>query len=155
VLICFLADSCNFPNEYDQASSFWSQEQLDSRLAGCTSIIGWLNIARNYTGSFVLNNITTITGGIGTYDDDSSESTGLTSIEASGLLSTQELRIYRAPMLNNVTFPDLTSIGNLKLDLTSKDGEVYFPSLKNATTVSIYGPIFRLDSLSLDYPAPC
>lgn len=143
VLTCFLGFSCFFPDEYDPASSFWIQDQLDSRLAGCTSIDGWLNIAHNYTGSFVLNNITNITGGIGTYDENREDLTALTSIQANGLISIQELRIYRVLTLKNVSFPNLKSIDNLKLDLTSDDGELYFPSLENANTVSIYGPISK------------
>lgn len=143
MLICSLAYSCIFPNEYDPAYSFSSQDQLDSRLTGCTSIDGWLNIARNYSGSFVLNNITTITGGIGTHNEDRSDLTALTSIQANGLIGIQELKIYRVPALKNVSFPDLTSIDNLKLDLTSDNGAIYFPSLNNATTVSLCGPISK------------
>lgn len=142
VLMCFLGYLCNLSSQYDPNSIFWSQEQLDARLAGCTSINGWLNIAHNFSGTFVLNNISSIVGGIGTVHDASSQSTTLTSIEAHGLQSVQQLSIFHVPMLKNVSFPDLISIGNLNLDL-EHDVEIYFPSLTNATAVSISGPVSR------------
>lgn len=137
-----LANPCNTTNEYDISTAFSSQDDLDSRLAGCTTINGWLHISLNYTGSFVLSNITNISGGISTYGG-SGNSTALTSIEANDLISIDELTIFNVPALNNVSFPNLESIRQLSVSLTNIDGELHFPSLKNATIVLLNGPISR------------
>ncbi|KUJ06365.1 uncharacterized protein LY89DRAFT_692498 [Mollisia scopiformis] len=142
-----LASPCNTSDEYDISTAFSSQDDLDQRLAGCTSIDGWLHIAHNYTGSFILNNITNIAGGISTYDG-AGNSTGITSIEANGLLSVQELVVFGVPTLENISFPDLVTIDNIGVDLAS-GGELHFPSLTNCTTIVLSGSISRMDFSSL------
>ena len=78
----------------------------------------------------MLSNVTSISDGIYTYDDDIGESnaTLITSIEVNDLTSMSTLSIVKAPLLTTISFPKLSTIIDTRLDGL---GEAFlnFPSL--------------------------
>jgi hypothetical protein len=118
---------------------------VDAKLKGCTTIHGYISMLANYTGSFVLSNVTSISDGICTYDYDIGESnaTLITSIEVKDLTSMSMLSIVKAPLLTTISFPKLSTINDTRLE---GHGEAFlnFPSLSAvAEDMTISGRVSR------------
>lgn len=88
-----------------------NQDDIDRMLAGCTSIEGDINIADNYTGSFFISNITSISGGIGNFNAVPL----LTSIEVQDLTSIAAINIFNASILTTISFPDLFTVEDINI----------------------------------------
>ena len=113
--------------------------------AGCTSIIGDIIIANNYTGSFVLSNVTSISSGIATQNGDfdslPAQVPSLTSIEVRNLTSIATITIINATALTSVSFPDLSTLGGIEVQAASGLA-LGFPSLQNVSEyISIHGDV--------------
>lgn len=129
-MIGTLAIECRFTAEPFIA---WNQEQVDTVLAGCTSIRGSIEIAANYTGSFSLSNITSISESIaiGYGEDDSKPGTGVTSINVRDVESIRGIELSRVPLLTSaVSFPHLSTASDITIYTNINEGpSLDFPSL--------------------------
>ncbi len=139
------AIQCNTTDQSGVSLSLSNQDDVDLKLAGCTSISGGLAIAQNYTGPFVLNNITSISGGITTASSTSTTQkvTGLTSFEVNDLIDMGDLHIWNVPALKSITFRNLQSSSRVGLQLELEGVEISFPALENATEFVLCGHISR------------
>lgn len=150
-----LAQICETPYEYyGENDTISSGDDFNRRFGNCTTIVGSLHIARNYSGSLILHDITNVTGHISISAFDGPEESmnltlNLTSIEANVLVSLGDLILFDVPALKSVAFPKLETIGSLEIDFISDDAELSFPSLFNATSLELSGPISRLYSQGL------
>lgn len=121
-----------------------SQEDLNNRSAGCTTIIGDVWIASNYTGTLVLHNVTNITGSIETVTSSSNSQVApqfnLTSIEMPDLVVVSGIFIASSQPLELLSFPKLTSSDNsLQFYTGYTPTNISFPALVNITDLSIIG----------------
>ena len=123
-----------------------NQADIDRLFAGCTSITGDIIIAANYTGSFFLSNVTSISDGIGMqiYPDGSYPPVpSLTSIEVRDLTSISAMNIFNASNLTSISFSDLSTAQDI--DIQALSGlTLNFPSLQNMSGfLQIAGNISR------------
>lgn len=126
-----LARNCFLQPDYTYTAS--NQAELNARIEGCTSIVGILIIGVNYTGSFSLPFVTSISDGIRTeYDYKTSNFTdSLTSIDAENLTSISYLSLTYAPKLAKISFPNLSNVTNsIELEGIGESASIDFPSLK-------------------------
>lgn len=129
---------------YDIPIQILSQEDLNNRSAGCTTIVGYFRIANNYTGSLVLHNVTNITGNIEIEPNSSSlqapSQFRLTSIEMPDLVVASGISISSSQPLDLISFPKLMSSNDsLQFDTGYKPTNISFPALVNTTSLSIVG----------------
>jgi Receptor L domain len=123
-----------------------NQADIDRLFAGCTSITGDIIIAANYTGSFFLSNVTSISDGIGMQNGPDGlylPVPSLTSIEVRDLTSISAMNIFNASKLTSVTFSDLATAEDI--DIQALSGlALDFPSLQNMSGfLQIAGNISR------------
>lgn len=115
-----------------------NQEEIDSTFKDCVSIKSTILIGTNYAGSFVLPEITTFVHSI--YTNDSTTDTDpfeggndwwqsplLTTLVGNGVELVANISIYRAPLLESVSFGKLrwadyitlTKVGKAEIDFSS------------------------------------
>lgn len=116
-------------------------EQVDAISSNCTTFFGSITIRSNYTGPFVLNNVTNITGGL---DMRVPVVENLSSIQLPDLVSVGgSLNLNGIVPDHNLTFPRLESV-NETLELSYfKDGHAHFPSLTRVGRIEILGNVSR------------
>ncbi|OBT54527.1 hypothetical protein VE04_05537 [Pseudogymnoascus sp. 24MN13] len=131
-----LAIPCYVDPEYIYESfTVSSQAELNKAVEGCTSIIGILIIGVNYTGSFSLPFITSISEGIRTeYNYTTGNITdSLTSVDAEHLTSIGYLSLTYSPKLAKISFPNLSNVtSGIELEGIGESASIDFPSLKVA-----------------------
>lgn len=112
---------------------------MDTQLAGCTSINGTIYISSDYTGPFVLYNITSITGEIRAKNEPGPRN-AVTSIIVKDVVEIGAIYVSYAPLLTSISFPDLSTVGNIDVRGTG-GASLDFPSLTtllDSTTLSDY-----------------
>ncbi|KFZ24870.1 hypothetical protein V502_00644, partial [Pseudogymnoascus sp. VKM F-4520 (FW-2644)] len=127
-----LARNCSLDPESEYGSFTASnQAELNARIEGCTSIIGLIKIGVNYTGSFSLPFVTSISNGITTEGDRTGVVTpSLTSIDAGNLTSIGRLSIANTPMLTKISFPNLSDVTyGIGFEGVGESASLDFPSL--------------------------
>ncbi|KAL2860124.1 hypothetical protein BJX68DRAFT_261096 [Aspergillus pseudodeflectus] len=157
-----------------------SQDDLDAIAESCTTIDGDFYISHNYTGSFVLNNVTNITGVVKGTDYLYDRALQLTSFDVRPTRSRARLYPFRA--FYKLEFPPLTefetaqirgnvssisfdslnivrfrlSIGNrYSVDGTTEQTQtsldISLPALENITALNVYGKVSRINVPELAY----
>ncbi|PYH47099.1 uncharacterized protein BP01DRAFT_364113 [Aspergillus saccharolyticus JOP 1030-1] len=129
-------------SESGQGLVIYSQAQLDQLTQNCTQLHGDLVVGTNYTGSFIVHNVTNITSSIGL----NNSTTGLTSLEAPDLVALYSAGFYCPSSLRSISLPRLETAEVL----TVKAGSaitVSTPSLRNVSYLNLYG-----SSISFDFP---
>jgi hypothetical protein len=130
-----------------------SQAAFDATLGNCTTIIGPIFISPNYTGSFVMNNITNMTNDITTYGWLSQKdttgiqittdpSTFLTLLQADRLVSLGQLNLMGVPGLDSISMASLEFVSGLFV-FSTPTMSLSFPRLKNSTNIQIQGGFSR------------
>ncbi|PVH82198.1 hypothetical protein DL98DRAFT_570743 [Cadophora sp. DSE1049] len=140
LLTAVFARECGNETGIITGITVWSQQDADTKLDGCTSLVCALTIGHNYTGDFVLRGVTNLTRGFGTSTgyawtspDETEEGVpGLTSITAPDLLEvgSYSLDLQNATALKSVSFEKLRKTYNLNLELGGLDSSLSFPSLE-------------------------
>ncbi|KFY12706.1 hypothetical protein V492_03712 [Pseudogymnoascus sp. VKM F-4246] len=106
------------------AVTVFNQDDVNTRLKGCTTITGNIYIPNNYTGSFHLPNVTSISGAILANPGRDLEQPGvgweqpalsLTSIEAPLLASVSYLYVINSPEVASISFPNLPTLDRIHL----------------------------------------
>ncbi|KAL4968328.1 uncharacterized protein BDV14DRAFT_167771 [Aspergillus stella-maris] len=116
-----------------------SQDQLDFLAQNCTVIDARIRVSSNYTGPFVLRNVTNITKSI------ESSATRLSTLEFPDLVTFPDgLSAFRARSLTKLSFPELKQAGTLHVDEIGGLVDVEFPSLQNASGLGFWGDIERV-----------
>ena len=110
-----------------------SQNDLDTQLTGCTTIVGSIEIA-NYTGSFALPNVTSVTGSIYTTPDVSN----ITSFEMADLSQTLSISLANVPKLTSINLPGLRTIHAIQIG-GENVAKIYFTSLLTVGSINLYG----------------
>jgi hypothetical protein len=150
-----VCDLTNYTTEgpYRDGFSVETQVAFDATLGNCTTIIGSVFISPNYTGSFIMNNVTNMTQAISTYGSvelDTNYSTWiatdpsplLTSLQADSLVFLQELTISGVQGLNSISMAKLEFVDLLTV-YSNPTMSLNFPRLKNSTGIQIQGGYSR------------
>lgn len=121
-----------------------SQEELDTKLGNCTTILGSIFIEGNYTGSLRLENVTKIDGRIFSSTSISyvPPASLITSIEFPNLKTVGSIQVSNAPSIDSVSFPILSKADMIYLGEIGK-ANVSFPSLITAGSLTISGNTTR------------
>ncbi|KAL3454114.1 hypothetical protein BJX65DRAFT_262829 [Aspergillus insuetus] len=124
-----------------------SQDDLDTIAHSCTTIDGDFYISHNYTGSFVLSNVTNITGQLKGTDYKYGRALQLTSFELPDLQHVSSLSVRFVPSLEKWSLPQLAYTNELYVTIPSKLENLEFPALTELGTTQIRG---NLSSISFD-----
>ncbi|KAF9885249.1 hypothetical protein FE257_000609 [Aspergillus nanangensis] len=138
------AQECD-PNQMDplsNGSGVWtisSQDQLESISNSCSTMVGDINIASNYTGSFILPRVSNITGVI----SDIGLENNLTSIE---LLDAAFLGGFDLTDHNylSISGPNVTEVGRIDI-ANGLSVSVSLPRLGTVAEISLSGGFSNLD----------
>ncbi|KAL4790464.1 hypothetical protein BDV19DRAFT_372238 [Aspergillus venezuelensis] len=140
------ARDCRPDSSYD----IHSQDQLDELSNDCTTINGDIRILKDYTGSFILNNVVNITS-LRTEDSsgDKDPESELTSIELPDLQYVNRLLNIQARHISRLSLPRLISVNESFHVVMRDEGEVHFPALSEAGDITVEGNMTRvhLDTL--------
>lgn len=131
-----MAHFCDFSEEDYYYNTVSNQEDVNTKYQGCTEIYGSIAIALNYTGSFYLANVTSISRSLLTFSSLlSMSSTGdatpnLTSIELPDLNSVGYIGIFGTPALTTMLLPSLTNVSSESFQMSNiGSASLNFPSL--------------------------
>jgi hypothetical protein len=113
-----------------------SQSDADSQLQGCTTVLGSIEIAQNYTGALSLPSVANITGKI--LQENGSNTPYITSIQLENLIYIDSVRIDSAAALESISFPELSSATTLSFNGNSGP-KIDCPSLVTASHINIIG----------------
>jgi hypothetical protein len=118
-----------------------SQEDLNTKSAGCSTIVGHLHIASNYSGPLVLHSITNITGHISSLGNGESQSMNqLLSIEMPDLVVVSGIILTGRQSIALVSFPKLESSNeSIIIYPGAVAANLSFPALVNSTDIIITG----------------
>ncbi|KAL4908714.1 hypothetical protein BDW74DRAFT_72515 [Aspergillus multicolor] len=107
-------------------------------LADCETIIGDIDIHKDFSGSIVLNAVTNFTGRI--MGDVHADNTGLDAIEMPNLVYIVDFRLYRVLGVNSILMPKLESV-TMQLDITqgAEDAVMDFGALTKVNIIDIAG----------------
>ncbi|KAL4934455.1 uncharacterized protein BDV17DRAFT_249300 [Aspergillus undulatus] len=115
------------------------QEDLDAIAQTCTTLTGRLNIRSNYTGSFVLPNVTDIQGGVDQYPGLPLYNTEITSMEFPDLVRADYIELNTLLNLSRLGLPKLESVDVLRLEYFTGLERVNVPELRNASRIEVMG----------------
>ncbi|KAL3476010.1 hypothetical protein BJX99DRAFT_228716 [Aspergillus californicus] len=130
------------------------QTDLDDLVQkGCTTIWGQLHIQSDYNGSFILNNVTNITSGGITTQEEADGVPGVTSIELPDLVTIGgSVNLTRMDNLELLSMPKLKSIpGTLSGIFPQLATSLNFSDLQNVTNIDLVGNFTRLGLESLQH----
>jgi len=126
-----------------------SQQDADTKLAGCSTVTGSIVIASNYSGPLIISNVTSITKSIlinSLYDPTASFLGGqdLTSLQADSVVTMNggDVRLVDLPLLDSVSMSSLQNVTAINV-IFNASGTLNFPSLINATDIHVFGAIER------------
>ena len=122
-----------------------SQNDINTKLNGCTTIVGDIHISSNYTGSIELPGVTNISGLLTTYGPSgtiSAPAPALTSVSLGDLLYIQNVALDGANFLKALLLPKLEIIELLWLNQYSPLG-LSLPSVTNCSDLSLLGNFTR------------
>lgn len=126
-----------------------SQQDADTQLASCDTIIGSIIIGGNYSGPLVIPNITNSTEDI--MVQSIYEPTGLllgpqslTSLQADNVVTMAEgdLCLVDVPVLTYVSMAKLQNADSINIAFNSS-GTLNLPALANASDIHVFGSITR------------
>jgi hypothetical protein len=147
--------NCTYFGVYE-AVLVQNQTDLDSKINGCDTIIGGIFIAPNYTGPFVLSNVSNITASICTNgtpcgnsgDRDETETTPLlTSVQSNSLTSLGgSFELSGVPALKYISMPYLGFVDDIIIS-SNPELSISFPLVKNLTWLQILGGFSRYPTL--------
>ncbi|KFY41315.1 hypothetical protein V494_03084 [Pseudogymnoascus sp. VKM F-4513 (FW-928)] len=140
------------------AVTVFNQDDVNTRLKGCTTITGNIYIPNSYTGSFHLPNVTSIFGAILANPGGDLEQPGvgwqqpalsLTSIEAPLLASVSYLYVINSPNVASISFPNLSTLDRVQLQGLGA-ASLDFPRLEEVHgNMSIIGNISSMNFQNL------
>ncbi|KAL4886166.1 hypothetical protein BJY04DRAFT_178571 [Aspergillus karnatakaensis] len=119
-----------------------SQDQLDFLAQNCTEIDATIYIDGNYSGGFILHNVTNITASLSMahYGGVTPPGYIAPSIEFPDLISALDLSFYDIPALRKLSLPKLERVKTLSLMTTGETpGRLEFPVLHNASRILLRG----------------
>lgn len=154
--ICDLSNyTSSFPNVEPESYVVESQSDFDATFGNCTTIVGYISISPNYTGAFIMKNITNITEGLLTLGmqylsacnervvtTTQSPTPFLTSVQANNLVETYLLDFTGVPALESISLPNLSAVGILNVHSSPKMS-LNFPKLAFAMEIAIEGGFSR------------
>lgn len=111
-----------------------TQESLDSFTNNCTTVNSTVRFGTNYTDSFVLPNITNVTG-----DVIITASDRLASIEIPDVEYLSGLWISDALDLARISLPKVRHIKNVYLNTSAAEPVLDFPLLERVDSLLLYG----------------
>ncbi|KAH7411173.1 hypothetical protein BKA64DRAFT_375389 [Cadophora sp. MPI-SDFR-AT-0126] len=141
LLRAVFARECGNETGFIRDITVWSQQDADTKLDGCTSLVCALIIGHNYAGDFVLRGVTNLTKGFSTFtgysrttpDEIVEGVPGLTSVTAPDVLEvgSYSLDLEHSTALKSVSFEKLRKAYNLNVELGTVDSSLSFPSLES------------------------
>lgn len=145
----YIGNYIGYKNAYE-IYRFTSQDDFESKLGNCTTILGDIYLETNFSGPLVMSNVINITGDIRTWyraEIDLGDSkfghsynfpTNLTSVKADSLIWLGGLDLGGSPDLTVLSMPSLETIGILNIGSNS-GMSIQFPQLKSCTEIEIFG----------------
>ncbi|RAH68451.1 uncharacterized protein BO66DRAFT_472660 [Aspergillus aculeatinus CBS 121060] len=139
------AQDCNAQqDEYGQGIVIYTQDQLDQLTQNCTTLYGDLVVGSNYTGSFIVHNLTNITSSLSVQN-----STGLTSLEAPDLISLYVAGFSYASSLRSISLPQLQTAEVFTVK-SRTPLTVSAPNLRNVSYLNLLGSGISFDLSKLE-----
>ncbi|KAL4874402.1 hypothetical protein BJY04DRAFT_203974 [Aspergillus karnatakaensis] len=126
-----------------------NQTDLNALAEFCTKIDGDLYINSNYTGPFVLNNVTNITGSIRVTDWYRDDPLSLTSFELPDLEHAGEIALPAFSSLDRLSLPKLKHVSQIALAIPAELDNLELPALTYLSTGRFHGDISRISFPSL------
>ncbi|RAL07791.1 uncharacterized protein BO97DRAFT_408705 [Aspergillus homomorphus CBS 101889] len=140
------AQDCNAQeDEYGQGIVIYSQDQLDALTRNCTRLYGDLVVGSNYTGSFIMHNLTNLTSSISVLNS----TTGLTSLEAPDLVTIYGAEFTYPSSLQSISLPRLETAVFITIEGRSPI-TVSIPNLRNVSYLDLSGSSINANLSSLE-----
>ncbi|KAL3483128.1 hypothetical protein BJX62DRAFT_245196 [Aspergillus germanicus] len=139
-LICAHAQECeaNPSDKYSTTLTISSPDQLRA-FDNCTRILGGFDILNSFTGSFVLNSVTNISGFI-MFDSLRDSAHGLDALEMANLQWIMGIRLPDATALSRVQLPSLEVVReDMEISLAPEGSWFDLAALKRVGNLSIRG----------------